>query len=275
MQKLNRLLITLSAALILSACGPQKFSDSSSREGIINGHVASSNDTNTKSVVGIYLDTKMGSRPLRQLCTGTLIAKDLVLTAAHCMDENITDRADKLLVSFGGKTIKTEADLQLVTLRRVARMKHHENWEPIIAVADIQAPLYDIALLKLEEEAPGGFVSAQLPSADLTLNEGNEVMVYGFGYTGQSKLVEADNLMSANLKVNNWEFSPTHFQSLVDPTGTCSGDSGGPAFIKDNNGKLVVVGVTSFGDKSCHVSSYFTRVPTFKNWLTKAIQSLY
>lgn len=53
--------------------------------------------------------------------------------------------------------------------------------------------------------------------------------------------------------------------------GVCNGDSGGPLRYTDENGRQIVIGVTSFvSDIGCVVSgwpSVFTRVTSFLDWI--------
>lgn len=58
---------------------------------------------------------------------------------------------------------------------------------------------------------------------------------------------------------------------------TCSGDSGGPLVYYQQDGKLIQIGIVSFGDnrdKYCPlvVMNLFTRVSFFVEWIHKNIE---
>jgi secreted trypsin-like serine protease len=48
---------------------------------------------------------------------------------------------------------------------------------------------------------------------------------------------------------------------------TCKGDSGGPAFIKDQDGRLLLAGITSRGAVGCDQGGVYTLVPAFLPWI--------
>ena len=47
---------------------------------------------------------------------------------------------------------------------------------------------------------------------------------------------------------------------LQDNEGTCSGDSGGPAFWTQDDGTEILVGITSWGDPNCIATGFNYRV---------------
>ncbi len=59
-----------------------------------------------------------------------------------------------------------------------------------------------------------------------------------------------------------------HSEFKTDETraGSCSGDSGGPAFI-EQNGQLLLAGLTSRGDGPCRRLGIYTMVDYFSLWI--------
>jgi len=54
--------------------------------------------------------------------------------------------------------------------------------------------------------------------------------------------------------------------------GHCGGDSGGPLFRKDHNGKFTIIGVASFSYNPCgtkNIPAAFTRIASFINWIKR------
>jgi hypothetical protein len=55
--------------------------------------------------------------------------------------------------------------------------------------------------------------------------------------------------------------------------GTCSGDSGGPAFLKKNN-EYFLMGVTSRGSALCNEVGVYTNALYYKTWIDQTIPTL-
>lgn len=140
----------------------------------------------------------------------------------------------------------------------------------------------DIALIRLPTAVT---LNSRVGLIRLAINDGssfvNSVAVAsGFGKTGDNS--RTDDLMYVNLRVigNNeceGEFRP----GLIDgtrlctgsgtpdrPMQTCQGDSGGPLVMNSNR---QLIGVTSFGGKSCEMGkpAVFTRINSHKNFIER------
>ncbi len=168
------------------------------------------------------------------LCTGTAIARDLVLTAGHCVAPAASYRVLAGDRKPPGLAIKT------ITVNPRYNPKDY-------ASGRVTA---DVALIKLAEPLPAETTPAFLAPTP-AVAPGDRFTVAGFGttaYGGESGLGAA---RQATLVATG---RPGNLQiRLVDPAtrgertglGACTGDSGGPAFI-DNAGKLGVIGVISW-----------------------------
>jgi len=57
--------------------------------------------------------------------------------------------------------------------------------------------------------------------------------------------------------------------------GSCYGDSGGPVFWQDDNGDLILVGITSWGDAQCVSASfnYRTDIPETLDFIDGVVDS--
>jgi len=192
-------------------------------------------------------------------CTGTLISKKIILTAAHCLSADL------------------EAPLEVVfndrfkTVRKVKAIAIHEDYllNPSLSVADI-------ALLHLESEVlhiPYYKVSSAKS------NPGQKYKVLGYGYT---KTNGNDNgTLRSALQIDYTYQSQEFLGNSVTPyiltaiyisknnkiSSTCSGDSGGPLLYNNK-----VIGLTSFGDPDCNSSSptVYTRISAFNRWIATA-----
>jgi hypothetical protein len=159
-----------------------------------------------------------------EFCTGTRIADKIVLTAYHCLENNIPNWA-----SGGGVKIK-------VTDHLVSPLAHDTR-------IDVT---HDVALLYLEKPLP-----ADVPTVPLA-SRGQKFEKYvrlGYGFNaGRDGWIHDDVL--GILKVDEvvfWDKNPGEKGKLkfAQPANrTCPGDSGGPTLGLDN-GEWYVVGVTS------------------------------
>lgn len=187
--------------------------------------------------------TRRGS----SFCTGTLVAKRLVVTAAHCLQGL---GASNVRFALGPTASAPRAELD------VARVVPHLGF-------DAQRLTNDIGALVLSEDAPAAPIPINGAMSSSWVGRALTFVGYGvtsgFGGHGSGVKREVDIAVS--------EVGPTQFAYEDLGKNTCFGDSGGPAFAKDSSGALTIVGVTSYGDRTCTQFGVDTRVDAFRSWL--------
>lgn len=254
----------LSSAVALSACAPgapniDKADEATTQSGIIGGSEVKAGSALTKSIVALY-DTVQG-----QLCTGTLLPNNIVVTAAHCMALKPQD----LLVIFGTKVDKT------AQARRVTGATPHPDYA---VHGDDEKDNGDIAVVHFEGTIPSGYQPAQILTDIKKLKDGASVVLAGYGISNGKDKSGAGVLRSVSVKIADAKFSETEVKlDQRQGRGACHGDSGGPAYVAIG-GKNYVWGVTSRGVDDmydlCNQYAVYTSIPAHQEWLQKTSQEL-
>jgi secreted trypsin-like serine protease len=268
----------LAITLLTSACAKPPVSSleaTDSDASIVNGETVQAAEDITKSTVNIYMTFGPRNSPqFTNFCSGTLIAPDLVVTAAHCIVDlaqdlkwNKATYLKNVKVGFGNEIVKSLRDSR-VRFVGLKDLKVHEGYTPESLQNAEKEPMKDIALLRLSQRAPAGFVPAQLPLATTALKAGDRVTLAGFGLINGIFGVQATSLNKVDVTIHNPKMTEAQFSYLTEKGQTaCSGDSGGPAYLRDSQGKLVVVGVTSWGDNQCVEKGVYTSLIHFRPWV--------
>ncbi|MEN9827178.1 MAG: hypothetical protein RI953_2923 [Pseudomonadota bacterium] len=258
--------LTMILFLLFAGCNPKSNSDADDRVSygqrkfIVGGQDVTPSDAVAASTVVLI----NGAGKMR--CSGTLIAARLVVSAAHCFVDPGLDNSN-LSVGFGLNTSS------LVT-RSVKSFTAHPQYDANRPLGET-APLYDVALIELAEDAPSGTAFARVPHTSFDLNKGEPMLLAGFGlsYTSGSGTGRtgggAGTLRKVTLPLNAVLMSSKQIKITSDSSqAVCSGDSGGPAYATSRENELVVSGVTSWGYSRCEDGlSVFTDLRKYSDWV--------
>ena len=202
-------------------------------------------------------------------CGGTLIAANVVLTAAHCITGKPT-ALQHLRVLVGSPRLRSDlATPDGVLVLGVSAVYVH----PKFSEATMR---YDAALLTLDHSIPG---VRTIALADASPHAGSTVSAAGWGATTEDGGAMPMHLRSVVLKVGTSSsckrgnatageyFSPSMLCASNPGRDTCSGDSGGP-LISTHNGHAVLIGITSFGEGCADANhpGVYTRASAIRAW---------
>jgi hypothetical protein len=187
------------------------------------------------------------------VCTGTLVGKHTVLTAAHCLDGAPAQRT--FFADFGpGNYVKS----------KVVRGVSAPGYTPVPSPFSVAIALSrsDVAILTLEQDLPG---VAPIPIATQPSNVGFFATLTGYGKTSRTANDAGDGKRQTKNFIRGLTPLYLTFNAAADVFGlSCNGDSGGPA-LRARDGGESILGVTSFGD--CVSNSNYARTDVLTKWI--------
>lgn len=257
---------------------------------IINGEAAARDDFPMTG--GMLMTGEVFDYPIQSfICSSTLIAPDVVLLAAHCLDDYAftfgfgevenktvywTRKAD--LTSWDGSTTDPPLPDDAV---EASDWVIHQDFD----IQSLQMGLADnkdIALLFLNEPVLD-VEPAYLPTAEegQQLQAGDFLYIVGWGQQSATQFGTQPPEGSYAIKqqgesfvveINTYEFKVGEEETDVRK---CHGDSGGPSFW-ENGDSTLLVGVTShaYDDSDCfETGGVDTRVDHFLTWINDEMTS--
>jgi hypothetical protein len=228
-------------------------------QAIVGGGVAG------PDAIGPSVVTLIGSHGT--VCTGALIAPNVVLTAGHCIAPQTSYR----VLDY------TTQPPRLLTAQKVASHPQF-NLRAMLA----HRATADVALLLLPSAVPSK-TPASLGTPRSPVAPGARFTIAGIGVTVSGGDQGIGTIRAASLIATG---KPSQLQiRLVDPAtnntrdglGACTGDSGAPVF-EDQGDRAVVVGVVSWStgannSAGCGGLTGVTPLTIYRDWILQTMRS--
>lgn len=216
--------------------------------------------------VALAIDTGVA---LEQICGGTLVRADLVLTAAHCTRPFSTS---DLRVLIG----RSDLSLPGGELVAVAEVIEHPGWSEA-------SWRHDIAIVRLATPTSHSPVSFADRTTEPHWASRPDGMLVGWGATNQQGTLPASQLKELAVQVLADEVCVGRVATYLvggdlcveaAEGGACPGDSGGPFMVASAEGPLLA-GVISRGptDPCGRGPGILTRVAAYADWVYQSTLS--
>jgi hypothetical protein len=197
-------------------------------------------------------------------CSAVLVHPEVLLTAGHCAGQNsMAWFGDELLLRINDEQHTVEVTDPLAA--RAVDVSWCQSYDDSAPATGM-----DIAICMLREPVPG--VTPVLPMdtcerASVVIDDSPiPVELVGFGFTDEANTQAGRKAVAPSSAV--WiepEFEIGNHQS-----GSCKGDSGGPAFVEVRGSETRVLGVLSSGQQGICGKGWYTDVSSFLDWLESA-----
>jgi hypothetical protein len=184
------------------------------------------------------------------VCTATLVAPRVLVTAAHCVPDGPPPDA------IFGSAIASGTRATIVATERYSTF-------------DDKTLTDDIAVALLADPAPSGAAPWPVATTPLDGTTGMPLRLVGFGRISESDATPAQKRVGSAAVGS---IAAHEFTLTASPSHTCEGDSGGPAFATIG-GVEMLVGITSSGDVQCQGNARDMRADAYAAFIAAYVRT--
>ncbi len=195
-------------------------------------------------------------------CTGTLIAPNVVITAAHCIQSTMSNF---VAYPIGQAQVGGVYGANTNQSARIIDYVIHQNWKGYVG----EDQSHDLAMLYLSNPLRGVEVY-EIAYGQGTDYIGQNAKAIGYGKTDANNDNTTGIKMSTMLSIES--NNQGVFKSVASSSNEsiCQGDSGGPLMIADQT-SYKLLGVASFVYGRCNSSSWHVDVTRHVDWIMSNI----
>lgn len=197
-------------------------------------------------------------------CTGAVLTRDLVLTAAHCVEPS-ADYAMVVVEASGARVVP------------VVRVEVHPRFDP--AHFKTRRPTPDLALVKISIPLPERYRPVFIERTLVQPRAGEYFTLVGYGVTSEGDGKSAGRLHMAVLPAigNTIDATGVIMVRLSEGdgknVGACTGDSGGPVF-RGGDLAAVIGWSTGRNGRGCGAVTGATLVAPQFDWISTTARNL-
>jgi hypothetical protein len=187
-------------------------------------------------------------------CSGVVLTRTIILTAAHCVSSPSDARA-----YIPGQP--------LLAVRRVAKHPDFHADAPRTRSRSI-----DLALIETADPLPAEFTAPAFADAE-RYEIGTSFEIAGFGVAREGDAKSSGVLRAGRVSLRAplssvllWLNNPQH------ETGACTGDSGGPVFTADGKLAAIVAFAEGEGMRHCGKLTQAVLIASQRDWIERVIQ---
>lgn len=296
--------------LFTQACNkqvaPVKLTESPLNETDVSERIANGSLVTSSAFLGSIVKLQILDQSGNQyICSGTFITKQVILSAAHCLSINghVAGTAN-VEVFFGQSTsaVSLGHPQEVIVHENYNSANHTSDLSLLIMPTMNNSYLKTInsfvnpskiskgsklAVLGFgRTDVSNGAIDKLYMNANIEFSDNHPASVFSLeidpDYGSDSPIYTWKRYSLLNSKITGNGFFTTKewvsdsavidYNHITDakPSGSCSGDSGGPTLIY-TNGKYSLVGVTSFGFSpfinNCGGTTFYTSIYDFQNWI--------
>lgn len=200
-------------------------------------------------------------------CGATLIRKNWVLTAAHCMQGSSIKK-----VVIGLTDQKNIAKAESISAKRVIEHPQYDS----------DSSDFDFALIELEHDSLAEPVTLNEVEIDISADPKNQIIatVAGWGALKENSWSTPTKLQKVSVPLVTKEVCNRNYKNKITDRmlcagfarggkDSCQGDSGGPLIFHSKLGQMLLIGVVSWGEGCARANSpgVYAKVNQALTWI--------